>query len=498
VYFPFSTFSIALKYVTNSLLAFSDYARKMGVALPQGSSKTNGSIESSRSTAQGKFTPVNVSGPHHNGRPLGSGYNRGQRRAIGGGDDDGDDDVAPQMTVPRMSLPLSATAQARGASQARGTPRGRRAGVKRKLQSSDPPIAETGVPNQDEIRGGRLTVDDRQASSPPHKQQRIVGANGLRRIDPNGIPTVEESLVINANGKGPRRAIKPVVSGHHVVSTSQQQRQLSDDDSGASEAGGDDTLFLDEEEGEAGEARVTSNHTIRQKEASLRGSFQKITKPVSAEAILEDNPRTRPFQKEPGQYLYNLGDNLAASRFSGASMPWGVNKNPKAAVQVREMTDASKLKRDIAKAKGSKTKGKRANGASDPENIDIINLKDIDNMPFEAIAAHLNQKRVQNGRVPSLTTCAVAGRYNRNAPLHYAAQGKTFVPVSQRKKDEDGNPINEDEHAHVTWTADLDVQLVEATKDHEKGKWATIADIFEEKTGVQVTALQCSVRFSML
>jgi hypothetical protein len=196
----------------------------------------------------------------------------------------------------------------------------------------------------------------------------------------------------------------------------------------------------------------------------------------------------------------NIGRNLEHSRFSGAEMPWGVNQDPPL-TRHDAVSDASLEKRDLKRGQGNKV-CKRGYGANDPENIAIVNMKEKDNMPFQVIADELNKKRVKEGRPPTLSVCGVAGRYNRTAPLLFASQGKTFVPLSQRNKGKNtdhGDPVSELKSMdNSDWNGDYDLILVRAFKEYEGDRWRFIADIFSEKTGLHVTADQIALRHSIL
>jgi hypothetical protein len=157
------------------------------------------------------------------------------------------------------------------------------------------------------------------------------------------------------------------------------------------------------------------------------------------------------------------------------------------------------FKRGLKRGDGAEV-CKRGSGANDPENIAIINMYEIDRMSFEEIQKKLNADRVENGRDPSLTTSSVQTRYNRNAPIHFQAEGIDFVPVGQRKRGQRMDDISAPDgpNLRTPWTDDLDMALVKAVKEWESGKWENVAAIFREKTGVDMDASACALRHHII
>jgi hypothetical protein len=203
-------------------------------------------------------------------------------------------------------------------------------------------------------------------------------------------------------------------------------------------------------------------------------------------------PRPRSGQKG---YFNVFGQKLEPSRYSGAAMPWDVSVDPEM-VDQSEVSDASLLKRNIARGKGKKI-CKRGYGASDPENIAIVNMKEFDDLSFEEIAKRLNEKRIAEGHEPSLSAVGVNSRYNRTAPLLFSAQGKEFIPLSKRKgKAREIFEANRD--GVLEWTNELDIALVGAVKEVDAARWNTVALLFEEKTGKKLSASAAAVRHNLL
>ncbi|PQE29017.1 hypothetical protein CJF30_00004055 [Rutstroemia sp. NJR-2017a BBW] len=189
--------------------------------------------------------------------------------------------------------------------------------------------------------------------------------------------------------------------------------------------------------------------------------------------------------------------NLAPSRFSGAKMPWGINQQPVMTDQ-ETVSDASLFKRGITRPpKGDKV-CKRSYGANDPENIAIVNLKENTKLTFHEIVDYLNDERVKAGKNPKLTVCGVNARYNRTAPIMFAAQGLHFVPLSERKRHGGGHGTRTKK---VAWNSEYDAALVQAVKRIDTEKWTRVADALNTKLqgGQKIyDAESCAKRYAAL
>tara|TARA_R110002060_G_scaffold51513_3_gene62522 strand:+ start:18 stop:842 length:825 start_codon:yes stop_codon:yes gene_type:complete len=185
---------------------------------------------------------------------------------------------------------------------------------------------------------------------------------------------------------------------------------------------------------------------------------------------------------------------LDPSRYSGdPAINWGLNQEPPSVPQ-GAVSDAALLKRGLTR--GAKEKVcKRGYGANDPENVNIVNMKE-DGMSFAEIVEALNETRVANGRAPSLSVCGVTSRYNRTAPLLFAAEGKQFIPLSKRGKGQvlaDG-PLYE----KPVWNDQLDLILAQVVKDVDKDKWNRVAMEYNRRTGKNISAQSAALRHTIL
>ncbi|KAH7384838.1 hypothetical protein BKA64DRAFT_646281 [Cadophora sp. MPI-SDFR-AT-0126] len=197
---------------------------------------------------------------------------------------------------------------------------------------------------------------------------------------------------------------------------------------------------------------------------------------------------------EDGGRFNQPGAVLDPSRYSGdPSINWGLNQDPPSIPQIA-VSDAALLKRGLTR--GAKEKVcKRGYGANDPENVNIVNMKE-DGMSFAEIVEVLNETRVANGRAPSLSVCGVTSRYNRTAPLLFAAEGKQFIPLSKRGKGQvlaDG-PLYE----KPVWNDQLDLVLAQVVKDVDKDKWNRVAMEYNRRTGKNISAQSAALRHTIL
>lgn len=189
------------------------------------------------------------------------------------------------------------------------------------------------------------------------------------------------------------------------------------------------------------------------------------------------------------QPFRNIGEQLAESRYSGADMPWGINKTPEM-TDSENVSDASLLKRGLTRTDGPRI-CRRGYGANDPENIAIVNLKEHEGLTFAEIRERLNDKRIKEGKTPSLSVTGVANRYNRTAPVLFSSQGLEFVPLSQRKN----KPGN---HSRVEWTNEDDLALVQSFNEYDHARWPAVAKMFEDKTGKVITPEIAAQRHAIL
>ena len=89
------------------------------------------------------------------------------------------------------------------------------------------------------------------------------------------------------------------------------------------------------------------------------------------------------------------------------------------------------LKRSHKRAFGKYSKGKRPSGKYDPENHEIVRLRQEENLDFQEIADRLNEARSHNGGKGDLTDNAIYSRYTRNGPLIAQLKNEKFVPTAK-------------------------------------------------------------------
>ena len=88
-------------------------------------------------------------------------------------------------------------------------------------------------------------------------------------------------------------------------------------------------------------------------------------------------------------------------------------------------------KRSHSHGIGKKHKAKRLSGKYDPENHEIMRLRQEENLDFQQIAGRLNKARCKNGGKDDLTDNAIYSRYTRNAPLIAQMRNERFVPTAK-------------------------------------------------------------------
>ena len=192
---------------------------------------------------------------------------------------------------------------------------------------------------------------------------------------------------------------------------------------------------------------------------------------------------------------------------SDASSPITPNRNLFLAIREARLTNssappsnksASQLKRSYSEAQGRALSGKRLTGENDPENREILRLRQDEHREFDDIAHILNKKRVKIGNAPNLTANAIYSRYKRNGPLIAASDGKVFVPTELDKKS-NGSSINFKKATPIVgFNAREDELLVRAVTDIENKKWELVAARIEEIGGKRHDPDMCALRFNRL
>ncbi|KAM3084988.1 hypothetical protein ACMFMG_003429 [Clarireedia jacksonii] len=283
-------------------------------------------------------------------------------------------------------------------------------------------------------------------------------------------------------------------SGQASMLETSKEYEGDDEEQEADGEGDDDFIFFPE----------TSTRRPNRVEKSRAGhqatGVRSLVHQSSDTTSISDHPAVARRGRSHGRLGFEFStpnNHLAPSRYSGAMMPWGVNQRPVMTGQ-ENVSDASLMKRGITHPPKGERVCKRSYGVNDPENIAIVNLKENTDMTFQEIVDKLNEERVKVGKDPKLTVCGVNGRYNRTAPIMFAAQGLHFVPLSERKK-------NGDCHGKRTkkagWDPEDDKVLVETVKYIDTEKWRRVADILnrELRGGRQVyDADACAKRYAAL
>lgn len=190
-------------------------------------------------------------------------------------------------------------------------------------------------------------------------------------------------------------------------------------------------------------------------------------------------------------------------------------------------SSASKLKRTLSLATGKNAGGNvRALAEFDPENQEIVRLRQTEQLNWSQIAKRLNKQRIAAGKEPRLTANAIYSRYTRNAPRIAAAKGENWQhakgaaagdPRSQssssssnRKKtktsavvnSDDGDDDDDDGGGDMTAITGFDDAedelLVMARHEIEEETWELVRKRVLEKGGRDHSAEMCATRYYFL
>lgn len=225
-------------------------------------------------------------------------------------------------------------------------------------------------------------------------------------------------------------------------------------------------------------------------------------KPIVYQRIsaMHGEPASAPAVIQRGSVIRerNVSQSLQQPRFSGndRDLPWAINQVP----QIKDLSnvrDASLRKRKLSRPKNGKG-SMRAHGANSPENIAIVNMKDVEGKSFKEIAVIINEQRIREGKTSTtLNDTACNSRYNRTAPVLYAARGEVFVPISQRGSNwRPGQPLRP--RGIVQWDKNKDDQMVQFAHAYDAEKWSTVAQQMSDTYGEDYDSRMVSTRYKFL
>ena len=164
-----------------------------------------------------------------------------------------------------------------------------------------------------------------------------------------------------------------------------------------------------------------------------------------------------------------------------------------------EYSEATRLKRSFSEISGRTPSGKRLMGENDPENREIMRLRQDENLEFDEIARIMNKNRVKAHLPATFTANAIYSRYKRNGPLIAASDGKEFVPAPRDKKPNGTGGINfKKAFILEAFDADEDELLVRAVKEVDDKKWSLVAARLHELGGSVHAPEMCSTRYANL
>jgi hypothetical protein len=236
----------------------------------------------------------------------------------------------------------------------------------------------------------------------------------------------------------------------------------------------------------------------KRKQAKTRGKGRGAGRGRPNSGNIENAPL---FESSRGRLLAALQGNNPQGKKLVPSRPtrqarWETHTALKV-IDADTVSKASLKKRDIPDT-GAKKICTKTTGANDPENISIVNMKDIEGLTFEEIAARVNAKRIVDGKMPDMKPNAANCRYNRTAPHLYQMQGIPFVRLADRAN-ADGKYKYTKEQEQLIWTDEMDQALVDIEHEYRVNKWKFIAKKFADQTeSPWATETEVAVRFSHL
>jgi len=223
------------------------------------------------------------------------------------------------------------------------------------------------------------------------------------------------------------------------------------------------------------------------KARNARDAPRKVTPTPSASAPGQESS----FRGGRTGMIYSVNKDLRPSRYSGANdIPYYTNRDP-IMVPVSEVSNASMIKRGT-KPTSTGHVAKRAYGVTDPENLEIVRMKEEELLTFKEIAKRLNAERVRKGHAAGLTACGVTSRYARCAPVIFAANGIEFVALSERGGRNKPNPIKRD--SRVAWDPKMLEELARIEKEFMATKWDVVASRFNDSMNTNITADEAATR----
>lgn len=201
-------------------------------------------------------------------------------------------------------------------------------------------------------------------------------------------------------------------------------------------------------------------------------------------------------------------DNEPTSRDIGSNSDIEYSPRPKILTPGAPMSNSNHFSGHFERAvyqvrkpqqKVKKAHPKRAKGATDPENTQIVDLYDNHNWQFSAIAQYLNIEREKKGLMGRFTPNSVHNRYNRSAPIIYKADGRVFVAIKDRRHHTQDELDSLSGGVHTTvWNKQMDQVLKRVVADYDGDKWRRVAEVFNAITKQNLHASTISARFGLL
>ncbi|OBT60182.1 hypothetical protein VE03_10503 [Pseudogymnoascus sp. 23342-1-I1] len=237
-----------------------------------------------------------------------------------------------------------------------------------------------------------------------------------------------------------------------------------------------------------GQSSVLTNHGADATDGSDTNEDSDQGLPIGQESLtVQGSMGAQGMESSPGDY---------STLRSGMRRP---GREPMSTRQFKRHFDRASHRIESSQQKAGNPLGRKSKGASDPENIAIVNWYDNYNMSFQDIALRLNSMQEMKGRTGTFTPNSIHNRYNRCAPIIYRAQERVFVAIKNRKKHAPEElDVVSNSHRSIEWNALKDKCLKGIVEEYEANKWSTVAAMFTDATREMVSARTVATRYGML
>lgn len=209
--------------------------------------------------------------------------------------------------------------------------------------------------------------------------------------------SIEKAESLNTNVYA-RSDPRPVIFGRNTKYVGEAVDEDNDSES--------DRLFIPDK---VTTSSITTNARNMPTSRGHQSQVRKMTHPTRpfTSSDLEEPPAFRHPAQPPSSHTrrpeqIGTSSNLRPSRHSGR-VEYHRVLHPPEAVEADGQDDSFGQQKQDSKKSGAGKKTKRASGANDQENIDLINMFDFEKKTWAEISDILNERRIATGGTPSIT-----------------------------------------------------------------------------------------------